>query len=141
MNGGGTAHIDIDGSGDVYAASGPSVTELSTDGKSAIYSTIPGQADDDASDLAVDSQGAAWIVGQAANGGGFIRKLSPGGPGIVFSNELDLIQGTPSAIAVDANGRAYVGAASVRRSPAAQNALMPNSCPGVLNEFLTALES
>lgn len=76
--GNGVAHIDIDASGDVYAAIGSSVVKLNPDGKSAAY-TFSGWTSDFASDLAVDSQGAAWIAGQVGNAGGFIRKLSPDG--------------------------------------------------------------
>jgi uncharacterized protein (TIGR03437 family) len=138
VSGGGTAEIDVDASANVYAGSGANLTKLSADGKSALY-TIIGQSTDSVNDLAVDSQGAAWIVGQTGNGGGFIRKVTPDGSAVISLSPPTFSTSASSAIAVDSVGHAVVASVAFSISPT-PNALMPNSCPGVLSGFVTALD-
>jgi uncharacterized protein (TIGR03437 family) len=135
---GGVAHIDIDGSNHVYAAIGSSVTKLGADGTSAIYVSSSGKPDDFVTDLAVDAQSAAWIVGQAGAGGGFLRELSPDGSGTMFSTSLALTAETTASIAVDAVGGVYMAGVASQIAPT-QNAVMPTYCTGVLPGFVEAL--
>ncbi|TAN21797.1 MAG: DUF1573 domain-containing protein [Acidobacteria bacterium] len=105
------------------------VTEISADGKSLIYSTyLGGNGDDEATGIAVDSTGAAYVTGftnstnfpttaavppiQAANAGGydaFVTKFAVGGAKLDYSTYLG---GTgddkAAAIAVDPQGEAFI---------------------------------
>jgi len=106
------------------------VTKINSEGSGLVYSTFLGGSDDDRSyDLAIDSAGAAYIVGKAAsedfplmnpfqadNKGSddvFITKISPDGSNLVFSSFLG---GTGQewgvGIAVDNKGAAYVTGAT-----------------------------
>ncbi len=105
------------------------VTKLSPDGSSLIYSTYLG---DDFQDqihaIAVDAQGHAYVAGssdsdlfpvsagaaqQVCGGlgfGGFVTKLNPAGSGLLYSTRLcGSANDEALAIAVDAQGQAYVG--------------------------------
>ncbi len=102
------------------------VTKLAPGGASLVYSTfLGGSGDDQAADLAVDSSGDAFIVGQTnssdfptANayqtvlGGGsdaFVVEINPAGTALIYSTYLG---GTgdesPQALALDSAGDAYV---------------------------------
>jgi hypothetical protein len=102
------------------------VTKLNPAGNSLVYSTyLGGSIWDDATDLAVDSSGAAYVTGQTnssdfpvqnaydatvnASTDVFVTKLDPGGHTLAYSTFLG---GTSFdmgyAIAVDASGAAYV---------------------------------
>ncbi len=104
------------------------VTKLSTDGSSLVYSTyIGGPNKDNASSIAVDSVGYAYIAGinqnsgypitpgafQTIYGGGnsdvFVTKLSKNGDSLVYSTYLGGSGEEEShGIAVDTNGNAYI---------------------------------
>ncbi len=102
------------------------VAELSTDGSSLIYSTYLGtdSFQDFAYDLALDSNGAVYVVGQTSSSDyptttgaanptydhssleGFVTKLNPTGTGIEYSTFIN--NAYPNSIAVDSSGSAYV---------------------------------
>ncbi len=103
------------------------VAELNASGSALVYSTyLGGSNDDEATAIAVDSLGSAYITGtsnstnypvtanaiQAANKGGydaFVTKVSPQGQSLVYSTYLggtDDDQG--NGIAVDGSGNAFV---------------------------------
>ena len=103
------------------------VTKFNPAGSAPVYSTyLGGSGPDVGSGIAVDSSGAAYVVGTtsstnfpttansyqsayAGNGDAFIAKLSPTGSALVYSSYLG---GTSAdfgqAIAVDSSGNAYV---------------------------------
>ncbi len=102
------------------------VTKFAADGSELIYSTyIGGNSNDLPQSLAVDSAGAAYVIGftrstdfpmklpfQATNGGAldtFLAKLTPDGTGLIFSSYLggfddDTAQGSE----LDAKGNIYL---------------------------------
>ncbi len=103
------------------------VTELNASGTALVYSTyLGGNNDDEATAIAVDSLGSAYITGttnstnytvtanaiQAANKGGydaFVTKVSPQGQSLVYSTYLggtDDDQG--NGITVDQSGNAFI---------------------------------
>uniref|UniRef100_UPI000B360824 DUF7948 domain-containing protein n=1 Tax=Crenothrix polyspora TaxID=360316 RepID=UPI000B360824 len=102
------------------------VTKLNTDGTGYIYSTyLGGDSEDIGFDVAVDSQGQAYVTGhahsanfpvanalQATKAGSndvFISKLTADGASFVYSTYLGGTSGdTSKSIAVDAEGQAYV---------------------------------
>lgn len=105
------------------------ITEISPDGKTLVYSTyLGGNGDDEATGIAVDSTGAAYVTGftnstnfpttaavapiQAANAGGydaFVTKFAAGGASLDYSTYLG---GTgddkAAAIAVDPQDEAFI---------------------------------
>ena len=92
-------------------ASASAVVKIAVDGRSLIYRSVVGQTVGVAHDVAVDSQGRAWVVGHKVTGGGFISKISPDGSTLVFA--VDFGQGISSynvatRIALDAVDRAYI---------------------------------
>jgi hypothetical protein len=119
------------------------VTKLSPAG-AVVYSTyLGGPCDDVARDIAVDAGGNAYVTGRA-NGGGacfadvtpgvLVAKLSPTGEVLyatVFGGSLDDTS-IGHAIAVDAQGRAYVtGVAGADDFPITPGAYRTARCPNV----------
>ncbi len=128
------------------------VAKLRPDGKSLVYSTFLGGARTDvATDIAVDALGRAYIAGytdsadfpttagafqpfnksQASFAEGFVAKLSPDGSALQYSTFLggesfDRV----NAIAVDAQGGAYVGGASDSHSFPTTPSAFQTRCPG-----------
>jgi hypothetical protein len=110
------------------------VTKLNSTGTALVYSTyLGGQA---GNSIAVDSNGNAYIAGitwpwltftvtpgafQTTGGEGFVTKLDPTGSSLVYSTFFDSGTGnSPSGIAVDAAGNAYVagnGGAGILGAP------------------------
>ena len=110
------------------------VTKLSPDGRAVLYSTYLGGRDRDvARAIAVDAQGSAFVAGftdsrqfptssgayRAVNSSlltfsdGFVAKLSPDGSSLIYSTYLGGdFQDQIHAIAVDAQGHAYVAGSS-----------------------------
>ena len=100
------------------------VTKLNPAGTAVLYSVrLGGTSDDSAYGLAVDSQGNAWVTGETSSadfptkhafwpyGGGydtFALKLSPSGALLASSFLGDPNGDRGNAIAVDAQGNAYV---------------------------------
>ncbi|HJP93501.1 MAG TPA: SBBP repeat-containing protein [Pyrinomonadaceae bacterium] len=103
------------------------VTKLDPTGSTLIYSTyLGGNGEEDAHGLAVDNNGSASITGmtesdnfptvnafQSSHGGGsrdgFVTKLNAAGSALLYSTYLGGSgEDTPSAIAVDSAGCAYV---------------------------------
>ena len=105
------------------------LTKISSDGSTLIYSTfLGGTALDQGNDVAVDSEGNAFVVGrtysdnfpmanplQGANAGfssGFVSKISSDGSTLLYSTYLGSTgDGNDEAtgIAIDSSGAAYVG--------------------------------
>lgn len=105
-------------------AADATITKLSPDGKSLVYSSYLGGPEQDGPlNVAVDMTGAAYVVGVArsnfpnvnalydygGNQDGFIVKLHPSGTSLVYAtylggSEYDRIRG----VAVDQDGNAYV---------------------------------
>jgi hypothetical protein len=109
------------------------VTKLAPDGNSLLYSTLLGGASEDGGrGIAVDSSGAAYVMGQTfsaafptttgalqtSNAGGsdaFVTKLAVDGQSLTYSTYLggsanDVSAAIDGAIAVDSSGAAYVTA-------------------------------
>src|SRR6266849_5276468 len=119
------------------------VTKLNASGSAIIYSTyLGGSGDEFAYGLAVDSQGNAYVVGdtnstnfptvnalQATLGGGvdaFVSKLNASGSALVYSTYLGgsgIDDGL--AIAVDAQGSAYVAGDTNSSNFPRQNPIQP----------------
>jgi hypothetical protein len=120
------------------------VTKINSSGSSLVYSTYLGGSDFDwANGIAVDSQGNAYVTGQAessdfptvnalqpSSGGGFdafITKINAGGSGIVYSTYLGG-SGTDGGIgiAVDSAQNAYVTGFSASSNFPLVHALQPH---------------
>jgi hypothetical protein len=119
------------------------VAKLAPDGSALLYSTyLGGTLGDSAFDIAVDSLGAAYVVGTTEDGdfprvnplpvtGGsfdaFVSKLAPDGTRLIYST---LLGGSSefelgSGIAVDASGAAYVTGTTGSLDFPTMNALQP----------------
>ena len=168
------------------------VTKLNPTGTGVAYSTyLGGSGNDEADAIAIDAGGNAYIVGQTfsgdfpttpgsfiskcpiqggtityceTNGASFLTKLSADGQSLVYSTYLTTLAnaGTIRAVAVDAQGRAYVSGDNLTYGnsnssnppstfyPTTPNALMSSSLvdqalyPGVGNPgmaFLTVFSA
>jgi hypothetical protein len=134
------------------------VTELDPTGSTLIYSTyLGGSNDDEAYGIAVDSLGAAYVVGTTASsdfpttGGAFqtsepgfvnafVTKLSPAGNALAYStylggNYLDYGQ----AIAIDSSLDAYVTGNTQSGNFPTSGSAFQQSQPGSTNAFVTEL--
>lgn len=118
----GTFNTNNTGSGDAF------VTKLNPAGTALVYSTfLGGTGTDEGSGIAVDGQGNAYVVGQAAPAtgfpvsvnaydrtpspvsDGFVAKLNASGTALLYSTLLGGGGGeNADAIALDAQGHAYV---------------------------------
>jgi hypothetical protein len=94
-----------------------------------VYGTTAGAPGGNALDIAVDDAGAAYFAGWAFNGGlltvnalqtmpaasltPFVAKLNPGGASLAYSTYLGGSNDSARAIAVDAQGNAYVAGTSM----------------------------
>ena len=118
------------------------IAKVSADGSSLLYSTyLGGEATDIANAIAVDASGAAYITGitygpfptrnpvQKSLSGGkdaFVAKISPDGSALVYSTYLGG-EGDDfgTAIAVDANGSAFITGVTGSSSFPTQGAIQP----------------
>jgi Tol biopolymer transport system component len=118
------------------------IAKVSTDGTTLVYSTyLGGEATDIANAIAVDGSGSVYVTGitygpfptknpiQKSLSGGkdaFVSKLSPDGSALVYSTYLGG-EGDDfgTAIAVDANGSAYVTGVTGSSSFPTQAAIQP----------------
>ena len=98
------------------------VSRLNAAGNALIYSTFIGGEGAVATAVALDSTGAAYITGYVGGyvendtpPAGFVAKLNPSGSALAYSMELGQLV-TPSAIAVDASGNAYIAGATTSSS-------------------------
>jgi uncharacterized protein (TIGR03437 family) len=104
------------------AASG-FVAELDVAGTSLVYSTLLGGTTGTTipTAIALDRTGNAYVTGmagggfpitpgayQTASGGGFLSKVAPLGTRLIYSTLMGSSGDTPSSVAVDAAGNAYV---------------------------------
>jgi hypothetical protein len=138
------------------SAGGAFVAKLAPDGSALLYSTyLPGTASGSANDIAVDSLGAAYVVGstQSANfptvnpiagfGGNweaFVAKLTPDGSRFIYSTYLGgsgLEEGL--GIAVDATGAAYVTGVTGSGDFPTMNALQPQRGGGQQDAFVVKI--
>jgi uncharacterized protein (TIGR03437 family) len=119
------------------------VTKLAASGAALVYSTyLGGNGDDNASAIAIDSAGSAYVVGstnstnfptasplQAVPGGlndGFIAKLSPAGTSLVYSTYVGGgVNDYADAVAVDSAGDAYVSGGTASTDFPAVNSIQP----------------
>jgi hypothetical protein len=119
------------------------VSKLNPAGTALVWSTyIGGSASADrAVGIAVDAAGGVYIAGQTsgsdfptsatawqkgiATGGAFIAKLAPAGNALVYSTYV--IGATPSAIAVDAGGYAYVSGSATSAFLTTPGAMQPST--------------
>jgi endonuclease/exonuclease/phosphatase family metal-dependent hydrolase len=111
----------INGDRDVF------ITKLNSSGKKILYSTyLGGSLEEWPDDIAVDSEKAAYLIGQTQSGDfplqnpiqsskpgpwsdAFVTKMSPSGSSLVYSTYLSGSEGANGhGIAVDAAGVAYV---------------------------------
>ncbi len=124
------------------------VTKLSPDGSTILYSTyLGGDGDSGGSGMVVDAAGNAYLTGSTLAGAhfpvtpggyrtypdyGFIAKLSPTGDGLLYSA---VFTASPSSIAIDAAGSAYVtgiAAGDFVSTPGVfQRSLAPGVCMGL----------
>ncbi len=119
------------------------VSKLNPAGTALVWSTyIGGSASADrAVGIAVDAAGSVYITGQTSGsdfptsatawqkgitaGGAFIAKLAPAGNALVYSTYV--IGATPSAIAVDAGGNAYVSGSATSTFLTTPGAMQPST--------------
>jgi len=138
-------------------AGGAFVAKLAPDGSALLYSTyLPGTAPGTATDIAVDSLGAAYVIGftfspdfplvnpvQAAYGGfwdAFVAKLAPDGSRFIYSTYLGgsgVEEGY--GIAVDASGAAYVTGTTNSDDFPTMNALQPQRGGGQFDAFVVKI--
>lgn len=149
------------------------VTKLNPTGTSLVYSTyLGGTTGNSAVAIALDSSGDAYVTGgttssdfpltaspiesvapptaTGGSGAGFFSKLDPNGASLIYSTYLggNGFQDSPTGIAVDANGNAYIaGATSSTNFPITpQFALQTNNNaagaggPGGNNVFLSRID-
>lgn len=138
------------------------VVKLSADGKSLMYATyLGGSLDDFANSIAVDSTGAAYVLGSTAstdfpvtanafqkslNGTGnsdvFVAKLSADGSSLVYATYLGGTgNDTAAGIALDGSGAAYVlGQTYSRDFPTTANAIA-HTLAGNWDSFVTKLSA
>lgn len=119
------------------------VSKLNPAGTALVWSTyIGGSASTDrAVGIAVDATGSAYITGQTSGsdfptsatawqkgvmaGGAFVAKLAPAGNALAYSTYV--IGATPSAIAVDAGGNAYVSGSATSTFRTTTGAMQPST--------------
>ena len=132
------------------------VAKLTADGKALVYATyLGGSADEGGGDIAVDSTGAAYVIGfssssdfptvnalQPGNGGdrdAIIAKLSADGSRLIYSTYLG--RGgyeAGHAIAVDVAGAAHIAGATQSLDFPLVNPLQP-TLSGVVDAFVAKL--
>ncbi|PYX55174.1 MAG: hypothetical protein DMG76_18980, partial [Acidobacteria bacterium] len=133
------------------------VTKLTPTGSSLVYSTyLGGSGGEDAGNIAIDSVGNAYVVGEttssdfpiipgafqpaAASGDtGFVAKLNASGSALIYSTYLGGSgRDVPSGIAIDGSGNAYVaGVTSSTNFPTTSGAFQP-TYPGGPNDFFVS---
>jgi hypothetical protein len=137
------------------------VTKLTSAGNGLVYSTfigIGGAFDEEATSIAVDFNGNAYITGyaipvyypttsgayQAATSGGgtsaFVTKLSPTGSTLVYSAIIG--EGVGNSIAIDSYGNSYItGWTKSSNYPTTNNAYQTTLGSSYGNAFVTKLNS
>ena len=142
------------------------VTKLAPDGSALLYSTYLGGTDaDGVAAIAVDSLGAAYIVGnttsidfpsvnplpapvpspgegdcEVGDWNAFVAKLAPDGTRLIYSTRLGgSADDGGNGIAIDVSGAAYVAGGTMSSDFPTMNALQPHSGGGVSNAFVVKI--
>lgn len=143
----------------LYQNLGAFAVKLSPDGSSFVYSLVFG-ASSAAQGIAVDTAGAAYMVGysrkqngwpaqpggfQSTYGGGsndaFVTKINPAGNALVYSTYLGGSgDESANAVSIDAAGNAYVAGETTSPNFPIVNGLQPQLA-GAKNAFLAVLNS
>jgi len=140
----------------IHGALDAFVAKLDPDGSALLYSTYLGASlSQTATDIAVDSLGAAYVVGVMEEaeglpivnplpgpGGGydaFVVKLAPGGTQVIYSSRLGgRADDGANAVAVDVSGSAYVTGYSHSSDFPTMNALQPRLL-GITDAFVVKI--
>ena len=144
----------------------PVVTKLSPSGDTLVYSTYLGPTGSGiATAVAVDSSGSAYVVGATAPTGfptvaafqptshaqvatGYLTKFTPAGTALVYSTYLGGSNtDSPTGVAVDASGEAYVTGGTTSRDFPVASPLQPQNnstqplTHGGANAFITKFDA
>jgi len=136
------------------------VAKFSADGTKLVYSTfIGGSGDDEATGIAVDSAGDAYVTGstsstdfpvtagavQAVNGGGldaFVAKLNPAGSALIYATFVGGAQDDRAAgIAVDGSGDAFIAGVTASSNFPVSAGAPQVAFGGSQDAFATAINS
>ena len=109
------------------------VAKFDPTGTTLLYSTFLGDTRDFAAGIAVGPDGSAYVAGTARavdfqvprDGQAWVRKLNPSGSAVVYYSALNG-DTAMNAIAVDAQGNAYIAGSSLDLSFPAVNAVQPS---------------
>ena len=132
------------------------VAKLTPDGSALVYSTyLGGNETDQATGIAVDAAGSAYVTGCNALGNfptqnpyqssnranatctGILTKFTPDGSGLIYSTYFGGTgQDTPLGIAVDSSGNAYIAGSTSSTDLPTKNPIQPTNL-GVLTGFVT----
>ena len=131
------------------------VSKLNAAGTALVWSTYIGGSSgtDRAIGIAIDAAGSAYVTGSTSGtdfpttagawqkavtgGGGFVAKLVPAGNALVYSTYV--ANATPSAIAIDAAGNAYVSGSAKPGFATTAGALQPVARNSLGTGFVLAL--
>jgi len=132
------------------------VSKLDAGGSGLVWSTFLGGATsaDRAIGIAVDASGSVYVTGEASGndfpttanawqrtvalGGGFVAKLVPAGNALAYSTYV--AAATPSGIAVDAAGSAYIAGSATSTFTTTPGALRTQSPNTVTTGFVLKLD-
>jgi len=137
------------------------VTKLNPTGSSLVYSTyLGGSGGEDAGNIAIDSAGNAYVVGEttssdfpitpgafqpasASGDTGFVAKLNASGSALIYSTYLGGSgRDVPSGVAIDGSGNAYVAGVTFSTNfPTTSGAFQPTYPGGLADVFVSKLNA
>jgi hypothetical protein len=136
------------------------VAKFSADGTKLVYSTfLGGSGDDEATGIAVDSAGDAYVTGstsstdfpvtagavQAANAGGldaFVAKLNPAGTALIYATYVGGAQDDRAAgIAIDGSGDAFIAGVTASANFPVSAGAPQTAFGGGQDAFVTAINA